>query len=360
MADADDNRTSLGPWTNADLGKTAQANAGIGADTGLPLAVRFTANVAKLVRRRRARDSSHGDPVLPAIFLLNPTPPQLEPGKTTTRVPMLDNGSTPVNGRIWFVGAGPASGHYLDYEPMEDDDLFKMVTERLDQASTPAILFDPRLSVPEARFYPRGLGEPDDYQAISVVPVDVDLDAVLSVVDRVYKSNLVTPLAQPAAGKLWSNQSKWWPSRRAEEIVQLNLTAALAGAFLTCDVRHEQSMPEGRLDIHIEQSDPIDRSKVTRHAVLELKVLRSFHETGTVVTDAYTRDWVESGVNQAFAYRKGAKWSALFCFDMRKEDCGEQCFDHVRDLATRLEVMLKRWFLYAKSSYYRAALAASA
>ena len=119
---------------------------------------------------------------------------------------------------------------------------------------------------------------------------------------------------------------------------------------------------EGRLDLEIEQADPIDRSKVTRHAILELKVLRSFGETGTIIGDEYTRGWVDSGVKQAHAYResKAAKWSALFCFDMRKDNSGEKCFDHVRDLAQSLNVFLKCWFLYAKSKYYRNALASTA
>jgi hypothetical protein len=126
----------------------------------------------------------------------------------------------------------------------------------------------------------------------------------VSVVESVYKTCLVTPRVQSKAGKLWRNQGKWWPSKKAEAIVQLNLKAGLAGAFPTCTVREEQPMAEGLLDLEIEQSDPLDRSKLTRHAVLELKVLRTFGETGTPVTEDYTLGWVKSGVTQAHAFRR--------------------------------------------------------
>jgi hypothetical protein len=43
---------------------------------------------------------------------------------------------------------------------------------------------------------------------------------------------------------------------------------------------------------------------------------------------------------------------------MRLEDTGEKSFEHVADLAQRLEVELKRWFIYATSEHYREALTA--
>ncbi len=166
-------------------------------------------------------------------------------------------------------------------------------------------------------------------------------------------------MAQIHPGKLWQDHEKWWPAKQAEALVQLHLKAGLAGAFLTCTVRHEQTMAEGRLDLQIEERDPLDPGKVTHHAVLELKVLRSFGETGKAYTEQDMLDWIESGVKQAAAYRdnKGARHAVLCCFDMRVEDTKEVCFAHVLDLARRLSVELKRWFLYGSSDLYRDALA---
>jgi hypothetical protein len=274
---------------------------------------------------------------------------------------MLDNGLTAITGRIWFVGAGPASGYYIETNTTEDDALFNLITETLDHAATPAIVFDPRLSVPEVRYYSKGLGSLDSYETVKVSDVDIGIEDVLTVIDAVYKSCLVTPEVMTDQS-LWHNKDKFWPSENAEAMVQGKLHAGLAGAFPTCTVRPEQTMAEGRLDLQIERSEPLDRSKVTVHAILELKILRSFGQTGRVVSKKYTRDWIEEGVKQAAAYRngKGARWSALFCFDMRKENSGAKCFDHVKELAANLDVFLRTWFLYSRSVHYRRAQTSTA
>ncbi len=360
MAENDTDQEALGSWANANLELTAQIDAGVGADDALPREIRFVANVAKLIRRRLAQTNASTDPNRPGVFLFCPDPPAAIP--STTRVPMLDNGLTAVSGRIWFVSAGPGSGRYLDHNADSDDELFNLVSSTFGLNRIHAIVFDPRTAVPEVRYYPRGLDDPDQYQLISVSTEEIDLDRVLTVVQAVYKTNFVTPDGQPKEGKLWRDQEKWRPSSKAEAIIQVYLVAALAGAFPVCTIRHEQFMPEGRLDIEIEQGDPIDRGKVTRHAILELKVLRSFTDGGTVVTDSDTLNWVTSGVEQVAAYRdsKNAKWSALFCFDMRNKESGQSCFNHVAALASSLRVSLRCWYLYATSELYRHALASVA
>ncbi len=354
MADADN---GLGPWADADLAKTARMDVGTGIDEGLPPVVRFVSNVAKLIRRRIAQPNADQDPNRPGIFLLQPVPPVLGSSAMPKRIPMLDNGLTPVAGRIWFVGAVPASGRYIDLKATDDEAMFTSITDYMGQGAVPTIIFDPRLSVPEARYYPNGLDELDLYERISLTSTDVTPDRVFEAIEGTYKDDMITPEQQTKPAKLWQNQSKWWPKRDAEDRIQMYLRIGLNRAFQTCDVRHEQVIAEGRLDLIIEERDALDPNIVHKHAVLELKVLRDFRVGGATVTEKHTCDWIESGVEQAFGYRKGAKWSALCCFDMRKNDTGEQCFKHVRDMADRLKVHLKRWFLYSKSAHYRKALA---
>lgn len=360
MAESDTDQEALGSWENANLELTARIDAGVGADDAVPREVRFVANVAKLIRRRLAQTEASTEPNTPGIFLFCPDPPAVIP--SPTRVPMLDNGLTAICGRIWFVSAGPGSGRYVDYNANSDEELFNLVSSTYGLKTTHAVVFDPRTAVPEVRYYPRGLDDPDKYHIVSISTEEIDLDRVLTVVQAVYKTNLVTPDGQPKEGKLWRDQEKWRPSSKAEAIIQLYLVAALAGAFPVCTIRHEQFMPEGRLDIEIEQSDPIDRGKTTRHAILELKVLRSFTKSGNIVTDNETLERIKLGVEQAAAYRdsKNAKWSALFCFDMRKKESAQTCFNHVADLATSLRVSLRCWYLYATSELYRHAIASAA
>lgn len=363
MAGADEN-DDLGPWMGANLAATARVDVGIGADEGLPREVRFRSNVAKLVRRRLATDKVKPDPKRIAIFLLQPSPPSAADNMKPKRVPMLDNGQEPLTARIWFVGANPASGHFVKYKAMDDDTLFTMITGSLDQPDTPAIIFDPRLPEATIRYYPDGLHDPTICELVPLSTVNVTFDEVVKAVESTYKEKMITPDAQPKAGKLWKDNKKWWPRKDAEDRVQMYLEIGLNSAFPTCTIRPEQPLPEGRLDIEIIENDALDRSIIKQHGILELKVLRSFGENGGEgnYTARKTKDWVESGVKQAASYRdsKGAAWGALLCFDMRVSDSGEsKCFLHVKNLSTDLSVRLKRWYLYSTSSCLRDAQAAA-
>jgi hypothetical protein len=157
---------------------------------------------------------------------------------------------------------------------------------------------------------------------------------------------------------MWEDSDKYWVIKDAEDRIQMYLVTGLTAAFPTTTVRMEQTQVTGRLDIEIEEPDPIDRSKFTRHAILELKVLRSFGSTGNAVSAAETEEWIKSGVEQAAAYRmeRKALASALCCFDMRQTDTGEACFTTVSECAKELCVSLWRWFIYSKSKILRSAI----
>ena len=105
----------LGGWESNELQETARQYAGTGAEDRLPDEIRFLYNVAKLLRLRIATAGSKTDPENLAIFLLAPTPPEgIEPWPA--RTPMLDNGLSNVNGKIWLVSAAVISGYSLNLE----------------------------------------------------------------------------------------------------------------------------------------------------------------------------------------------------------------------------------------------------
>jgi hypothetical protein len=357
MTGSDTDTSLLGPWTPSELAETANSEVGVGVDNDASPSVRFKSNVAKLLRRRNARPEASYDPAIPAVFLLQPTPPEPARKRAPRREPMLDDGMKSVTGRIWFVAPPVVSGHYFDLDVNCDDDIFRVVTEELALGTCPAVLFNPCNEKAEARYYPKGLGEPDECEIIEWGTAEISLDDIFTAIERIYEQSLKTPEGLTDASLLWHDPEKWISKKRAEAFVQQSLKDGLIGAFPTCDIRHEQTTPEGRTDIEIEERDPLDSSKVTRHAILEIKVLRSFWETGRRVSKTYTSNWVRSGIKQAAIYRdsKGARVSALCCFDMRSEDTGDECFTPVVKFGAKLSVTLKRWYLYSKSEYLREA-----
>jgi hypothetical protein len=349
---------NLGSWNVEDLRQTALYFAGLGADDKLPKDVRFLTNVAKLIAERDIVDGDASDPRSPAVFLLAPFLPE-GISETTNRVPMLNNGATMLNGQVWLVSAVVNSGLKIERTFSDDDELFNFVIGSLNLGDVPAIIYEPRSPSPTIRFYPTGLEKPDECVILPAKGEEVTDERIFSVIDGVYQQCLKTPDAQSRAGKLWKRPERCWPSSNAEAVVQLNLKAGLAGQFLTCIIREEQTTAEGRTDLEIEEKDPVHRGIIIRHALIELKVLRSFHESGSEVLHSYTLDWVESGVEQAheFGKKKGARLATLCCFDMRTEDDKGSCFEHVLEKANHLEVVLKRWYIYSSSERYRKAMA---
>lgn len=359
MATNDYSESELGPWTGDNFEATAAQYGAITADADFPDEDRFVDKVAKLLLRRKAEadnagESDDGDI---AIFVLEPKPP--ESLSDAERVPMFDNGLTMVTGRLWFTPPAVVMAHYVDLpHGANDDTRFSFVADELDLGSLPTLLFDPRTSSPELRWYPNGLSEPDNVE-LKPLGGDVTPDEVFEVIDRLHAKCFITPSGLPTSVNFWNDSGSYRPRENAEALVQSYLKIGLTSAFPFCTVRHEQTQTAGRTDLEIEQLNPIDGTIATRHAIIELKVLRSYGSGGSTVSPATTNDAIEKGVRQASAYRltKETRWSALCCFDMRKDDLGvDACFHHVQELATELAVTLKRWFLYASSDAYRQAL----
>lgn len=356
MTNGSDDAITLGGWADGDFQVTLSENDGIGADADLPDEHRFVAGVVRLLRRRTSEVEAQGEFDLSdiAIFVLQSSPPAS--AQNARRVPSVNNGLTMVVGRLWFTAPPVVSGHYIELPQDADDDArFSYVTDNLALGSLPTLIFDPRSVNPELRWYPKGLA---DTNCVEVKPLqgDVTPDMIFEAIEDLYRQCLVTPTSMPQGGNLWQNTQKYWVRKDAEARVQALLKAGLAMKFPFCTIRHEQTQNTGRTDLEISQINLLNSGMTTHHAILELKVLRSFGSTGISMSDSQTKEWILDGVKQAASYRmeRGAQWSALCCFDMRKEDFGDNLyFADVQNLAGQLEVMLNRWFLHANARSYR-------
>jgi hypothetical protein len=342
----------LGAWSSEELQETAHTISPPGADTDIPDEDRFRAGVTKLVQLRNLQGSSETSL---AIFLLARSPENNSMG--WQRAPMLDNGLTAVGGKVWLVNAPVVTGLFQGCDDFTDEDTFQFVTANLNLGMLPAIVYDPRVSTPQLRFYAHGLSSPDDYEAIMLTSGPIPLENILAEVEKIYQQHLVTPEAQSEAGKLWAKNTHWWAAKNAEKVAQLYLKVGLSRAFPNCTIREEQTQISGRIDLEVEERISAYPSLFRRHAVLELKVLRSFGSGGKLSTDEFNLNWVKKGVEQASAYRqeREALASALCCFDLRSSVTDNACFIHVHALASSLQVTLRRWYVYASSELFRAA-----
>src|SRR5438552_4043216 len=110
---------SAGPWSDQLLLQTINNYAGTGADAGQPEGIRFLRGVAHLVKKRlksTTQESATQVTSAPAVFLLCPAEPQTVDKAALKFHPMLDNGLTPVEGKLWLVGPVVASGQCMALE----------------------------------------------------------------------------------------------------------------------------------------------------------------------------------------------------------------------------------------------------
>jgi hypothetical protein len=344
----------LNEWSAEELLQTARESYGLGADAEMPNEVRFQREVVRLIRKRIIRSGvATGDP---AVFFLAPHGPSDSEASELKSFPMLDNGLTPVEGRFWFVGPVVRSGRALDLPSLTDDELFAYA-EELGVGGAPAIFFDTRTDAPSARFYARGLASPDFCTDLRIADTPPDVDEIFAAIDRIHGRFLATPKEQLGRGRLWEKPRKRWVASDAEATIGLYLVAGLFREFPGCVVRPEIEGVTGRVDLEIQEVDLFAPSTITHHAILELKVIRTYGSTGTPYSADEMRKWIREGVIQAASYRdeRHASLAALCCFDMRSPP-GEKCFTHVGSLAKRRKVDLEVWLVFATAKEMREVL----
>jgi hypothetical protein len=347
--------TEIQGWPDDNLRATAYAHHGEGADSDLPEWLRFLIGVVRIINNR-ARQAPEPEQT-PAAFFLAPGGPSSVEGADLRSEPMLDNGLSELGGQLWFVGPVPRNGLALALpEWPTDAELFERIEGELAIGDLPAVLFDPRPDPPQVRHYPNGLADRDGVEVIATAGQPIDLARVLDVIDVAHRAHLEKPRSSPEGARLWQNGTKHRPKRDAEARIQNILRIALQAAFPATVVRDEQPQSSGRLDLEIEEAlQPA--GTFIRHALLELKVLRSYTSGGTSVSATRVAEAIEEGLRQAIAYRDERRTlaSALCCFDMRKTHSGDSCFAPVATHAGEQKVALRVWPLYGTAAQFRQA-----
>lgn len=345
----------LGAW-QADRPILAVAPTSLYGDVDeLPEAVRFQVYVSRLVQlRERQTDTETAGAA--AFVLVTPTQQQsLKAGRKLDRT--VHNGRVRLAGRVHFMTHRAMSSVYEEHSGDVNavyDRIAELQCDRL-----PALVYDPSEGDSTLSYYPHGTYTDDGLVAIHLGAGPVTEADILAAIDAVYRVKLCTP-DNSGPVKLWEDAGKWHPVEQAERTVQEFVQAGLAGRFHWCTIRAEQAGKLGRTDLEVVDDRTGPAGTITHHALLEMKVLRSFGSTGAKCPPASNDEAIVKGMNQAHSYANAnnSLLRMLCCFDMRSEDVGDVAtFAHVQADAATLRVSLKRWYLYRSSEELRDALA---
>ncbi|MCP1473087.1 hypothetical protein ABIA54_002829 [Pseudomonas sp. EB276 TE3739] len=349
------NQNPLGPW-ESDRSELERATAdGTGLYAAIDPNLEFRSSTMKLVSSElNAANNSFKSPV---YFVLSekeifqkvrPSSERVVPLKRASRSKKLD-------GNLWFVPRSLAMGFAVDVRDKPAPEVFDII-ESYDAGELFTVMFDPA-SAGQFYIYPDGVSNPSSSEVIDLIsPNSLSVDDIIAALDGLY--TLIRSPDQMKALPLWLAPSKWHPIEKAEDAVQNEVTRALAGRLAPfVDVRSEQPSTIGRTDIELIQTFGLKNGELIRHALIELKVLRSYGSTGKSVSPKIITRHISQGVRQAALYATTARIKMLCCYDMRTTDHGDQaCFAPFLTAAHDREVFLKRYYLYNSSQALREAL----
>lgn len=333
-------------WSDNDLLQTARRYVGTGYNQDAPEFAQFCHSAAKVIQKRRALHLTSLQSA-PVIFVLAPVPAA---AKSVNVCPMFDWGRDELAGSVWF-GAGRLAT--ASSTPLPEGNVsvsVEHVVNTLGAGSAPCIYYEAGHDDTIMRVYPQGFSSLDHCFDLSLVASNLNLDHLKVLMDKLHEEFLKTPSSCESARELWQDKGKWHPIHESEKAIQKILFIALKTGlgFGALTVAQEGSGATGRYDFKVKEQDPIDSSKWTYHAILELKVVKSFTYTGSAISDLANQDTVTSGVDQAKAYRAthSARMAAVCCYDMRKKPDPATAVAHETLRAQTEDMGLWAWPIY--------------
>lgn len=350
---------ALGGWEEDrdQLQKTQLDGAGLYANQ--PGEVTFRALAIRLISREI--DTAGDAWKEPAYLLLGDRESFAFARGEGQSVPMLRSGHARLGGHVWLTPRDLGHGLRVPVHGLPPDEAFEKIRQ-LGAGSRPLVAYVPMpVGGRVVYFYPGGVDKPEEPELTDIDNQTVDPVEIDSALLGLHK--LIRTPDQSESHPLWIKPEKWWPIKLAEKAIEHEVTRALAGKFWYLDVRSEQPSSVGRTDVELIETQALPAGINIRHALIELKVFRSFGSTGRSVKDAINNRQLREGIRQADQYGQAnnSKIKMLCCYDMRTADSGDAaCFGPYAAAANARDVRLKRYFLYNSSDALRLALDAQA
>jgi hypothetical protein len=321
---------------------------GVGAE--LPDWSRFLRRTRELLQ---VRTKAHGSLSAPCVFVMTQDV-SADLAEAATLHRRLHTGAVDPSGKLWLVGAAVSSGRAVDLPGNTMEETFSFVCEQIELQTAPTILCDTTVDPQLFAYYPMGLESEDVLFEGEITEHGVPpLGELIDVVERVHKLRLLTSYNQNSDTSLWEDRDKHHAHQRAEKRVQDALMAGLGGAFPSpFYVDQELTGHTGRYDISFREHTAYGTTKL--HAVIELKIARSYGSKGAHQTDADNQQIAVDGVTQVRAYadEHEATDAACLVFDLRTPE-EHNALLLASQRADALNVMLRAWRCFPSALHYR-------
>jgi hypothetical protein len=352
-----DESNPLGGATSEEIAQVAADEFGRDPELDASESMIAMEGLARIVVARMEHSDWPNDPKSLAIFIVTDRPRDLAETLNAVHVPILDNGSAILTGKLWIVSPSMVSGYYVDFSDNNPGQAFAEVRAKgLDKLR--AVIFDPEGVQPELRHYPQGLEEDERVQKTLIAGKTFTTEALIKALALFHESSIITPDAAGRPMSPWRDGLKYVPRPSAEAFLQGWLKSQLWMAFQGgCVIKSEMPGTEGRCDLLVLSKHPTTANTWICHAALELKVLRSLTSGAKAVSKTTLEAAIEKGLGQVTAYMSEqlAAHGFLCCYDMRtpKHCDGDSLFKPIQRRANQRGIVLRRYRLYGTSEDLR-------
>ena len=278
----------------------------------------FAQAVRTLVEKRaQAGWLDEGDANL-AVFVLVDYPRQL--GEEHDGVPFVDPiaQGIPLLGKLFFSSPDASHGYVIPIPVGENEYREWLKDNRLGSYPVVAVYRETKLMVT------RRLGVDDQtwVDAIRDQEPTATVEELMEALDHFHRRQVLTPSNRP--GGIWKHGSahSYIPSECPEKSIQSQLKFALNFWFRgVVWAESEDKTNIGRIDVRLLISGARADRSLTYWVILELKVIKSFTNSGTPVGNSSNLNSIVKGVRQTGSYRANRKVEEgmLEIYDLRKD-----------------------------------------
>lgn len=294
-----------------------------------------------------------------SIFMLHPERPDDKIEENIKKSIVFNSGRIKFDNIVSFVNVNFTRGHFFEADLSDPDIMIEKICDIYNLGYFPSILLDNYQGEFTIRLYPNGF-ESDEIISLKLEKEVLDLISIEQAVERLHRSSLITPSANESANlKLWADSLKYYPEENIEKIIQGRLYSYFSANF-GCNflVLSEVTAAGGRLDLLL-ISKSNEEGKQINHAVLELKALRSFSNSGkTKYNSKHHAEWIEKGMRQALEYKNThfPHHSILCCFDMSNSETNDDYwFNKTKKFSESNKITQWRWRIYNSAENKRKA-----
>ena len=277
---------------------------------------RFAQAVRTLIEKRAQEEWPQEGAEDVAVFVLVDYPRKV--GQTHGGTPFADPVAqgTPLLGRLFFASPDATRGQYISLPHKEAGAILEWLEDHELGDGPIVIVYRNAKEMVTRRC---GTGDAARSEAIRDQEPVATIQELMDALSYFHRSRVVTPTRCPEGVWKPERASRYIPGPQPEKSIQLDLQVVLSSWFRgVVRAETEDVTNIGRIDVRLLTTGA--NGRLVYWVIIELKVIKSFSNTESRVTDAANVEAIVKGIRQAGAYRTNRNAEGMLeVYDLRDD-----------------------------------------